>query len=225
MTQPGSSTSSSRRRYTRGLLSGLALVVGSTSLLFVVARYSEDGPALLVRALQVLGVSAALLGLALFALALSLRSHRRLSELLAARQDVRAVAYAGTSTTLRKELKDLTKSGYIDAAYTSRFPLYFCAAVESNCLSLWVLESGEPARIAQFPWNEVEKIDLAPIRDGNRDFWGFRIEFRRSMPPTPNSAQSVSLLLRGGGPGGIFGVSQREAQEIVAIAQMSREKL
>lgn len=215
-------TPNSGRRYSRGLISGLTLVAGSTSLLFVVARTSDDGPALLIRSLQVLGIATALVGLALFILALSLRSHVRLAAQISSRASLREVAFGGTSTTLRKELKALATSGFIDSSYRARFPLYFCVAIESDSLSLWVREAGEPARIARFSWAEVDQLEVAPIRDGGRDFWGIRIALRSSTPSDENSTLNASVLLRGGGPGGIFGVSQKEAQRIVQIAEQAR---
>lgn len=215
-------TPDSGRRYSRGLISGLTLVAGSTSLLFVVARTSDEGPALLIRSLQVLGIAAVLVGLAMVILALSLRSHVRLAAQISSRASVREVAFGGTSTTLRKELTALATSGFIDGSYRARFPLYFCVAIESDSLSLWVRKAGEPARVARFSWAEVDQLEAAPIRDGGRDFWGIRLALSSPIPSDENSTLNSSVLLRGGGPGGIFGVSQKEAQRFVALAQETK---
>ena len=222
MTPESDPTPNSGRRYSRALIRGLTLVAGSTSLLFVGARASDGETALLIRYLQVLGVAATLMGLAMVILALSLRSHVRLAAQISARASVKEVVFGGTSTTLRKELKALAASGFIDGSYRTRFPPYFCVAIESDSLSLWVRGAGEPARIARFSWAEVDQLEVAPVRDGGRDFWGIRLALRSSTPSDENSTLNASVLLRGGGPGGIFGVSQKEAQRIVQIAEQAR---
>lgn len=219
MPESGRVSDSGRLRFNRGIGGGVLLLAGAIALVLVSVRFSSDGSRLVAETLRGFGVVAALVAFFMFVLALLLRRQNRTAERLQSRDSVVATAFGGKSTTLRQELA--ANSGNFG---TWRLPLYFCVAIECDRFSLWSDSSGQLACVGEVSWTDVDEVLPVPVRDGGRDFWGCRLNLRTRNDDRAVQARSLSILLRGGGPGGIFGLSEESTKKFVDIAESTRRQ-